>query len=65
MVYLQVFNCRGAACFTGTSHNLSGYKYRQGDNVVSTADAVSLLARGLERWRREACSGMCIQAFIV
>ncbi|XP_064082330.1 uncharacterized protein LOC135198560 isoform X3 [Macrobrachium nipponense] len=55
--WAQVFNCRGAACFTGTALNLAGYKYRQADSVVSTADAISVLARGLERWRREACSG--------
>ncbi|KAK7082167.1 hypothetical protein SK128_025435 [Halocaridina rubra] len=53
----EVFNCRGASCFTGTALNLASYKFRQGEGVVSTADAVSLIARGLDRWRREACQG--------
>ncbi|CAL4110974.1 unnamed protein product, partial [Meganyctiphanes norvegica] len=58
----RIFKCQGAACFNGPKRSLSGYRFRQADGVVATADAVLLLSRGLERWRREACHGRCDSA---
>nr|XP_027220087.1 uncharacterized protein LOC113812413 [Penaeus vannamei] len=53
--WAEMFRCRGAGCFTGAARNLSGHRFRQAEDVVSTANAVSVLAKGLDRWRREAC----------
>ncbi|XP_076068508.1 uncharacterized protein LOC143040959 [Oratosquilla oratoria] len=57
----KVFQCSGATCFDEDSsagrRDLKTYRYRQAEGVVNTANAVSLLAEGLERWRREACPG--------
>ncbi|XP_047471114.1 uncharacterized protein LOC125026600 [Penaeus chinensis] len=53
--WAEMFRCRGAGCFTGAARNLSGHRFRQAEDVVSTANAVTVLAKGLDRWRREAC----------
>ncbi|XP_069175470.1 uncharacterized protein [Procambarus clarkii] len=56
--WAEIFKCQGAGCFTGVARNLSGYKFLQAEEVVSTMNAVSLLGRGLDRWRKEACPGV-------
>nr|XP_053640093.1 uncharacterized protein LOC128694146 [Cherax quadricarinatus] len=56
--WAEVFKCQGAGCFTGSAHNLSGYKFHQAEDVVNTMNAMSLIGQGLDRWRREACPGV-------
>ncbi|XP_042874253.1 uncharacterized protein LOC122254577 isoform X2 [Penaeus japonicus] len=53
--WAEIYRCRGAGCFTGAARDLSGHRFQQAEDVVSTANAVNLLAKGLDRWRREAC----------
>ncbi|XP_042216171.1 uncharacterized protein LOC121862159 isoform X1 [Homarus americanus] len=53
--WAELFKCQGAGCFTGAARDLSGYKFRQVEDVVSIINGLSLLGQGLDRWRREAC----------
>ncbi|XP_071536993.1 uncharacterized protein [Panulirus ornatus] len=55
--WAETFKCQGAGCFTGAAHNLSNYKFRQAEDVVNVINAVSLIGQGLDKWRKDACSG--------
>ncbi|XP_022257203.1 uncharacterized protein LOC106472974 isoform X2 [Limulus polyphemus] len=53
----QVFNCRGAACYSELHKNLQDVPFTQEPTVVDTINSVFALTLGLEASRQKLCPG--------